>query len=162
MRQALGRFATGITVVTVGGPEPHGMTANAFTSVSLDPPLVLVCVQRTARLHAAIEGSGFFGVSVLGAHQEREARVFANHHRPRAGEFGAVEVETGSYSGAPLLRDALAWLECELEASYEGGDHSIFIGRVHRLGLGPECDVLLYFEGTFRRLTVEAPLPDSA
>lgn len=162
MRRALGRFATGITVVTVGGAEPHGMTANAFTSVSLDPPLVLVCVQRTARLHTAIQESGSFGVSVLGAHQEREARIFANHHRPRVGEFTAVEAETGPYSGAPLFRDALAWLECELVAGYEGGDHSIFIGQVHRIGLGAEHDVLLYFEGGFRRLTAEVPLPDSA
>src|SRR5215469_8195850 len=91
LRRVLGRFATGVTVLTVGGPEPHGMTANAFTSVSLDPPLVLVCVQRTANMHKAIHESSSFAVSVLAAHQEREARIFANHHRPRVGEFTAVD-----------------------------------------------------------------------
>jgi flavin reductase (DIM6/NTAB) family NADH-FMN oxidoreductase RutF len=162
MRRVLGRFATGITVVTVGGAKPHGMTANAFTSVSLDPPLVLVCVQRTALLHKALQESRAFAVSMLAAHQEREARIFANHHRPRIEEFAAVEVAPGPYSGAPLLCDALAWMECELTSIYKGGDHSIFIGQVQTLGQGTAQDALLYFEGCFCRLTAEMTLPDTA
>jgi flavin reductase len=162
LRRVLGRFATGITVVTVGGPEPHGMTANAFTSVSLEPPLVLVCVQRTGSMHKAIYESGSFAVSVLAAHQEREARVFANHHRSRAGEFATVDVALGPYSAAPILCDALAWLECEITAAYDGGDHSIFVGQVQTLGWSKAEDALLYFDGGFRRLVAEVTLPDTA
>lgn len=162
LRRVLGRFATGITVVTVGGPQPHGMTANAFTSVSLDPPLILVCVQRTGNMHKAIHESGSFAVSVLAAHQEREARIFANHHRSRVGEFAAVDVAPGPYSAAPVLCDALAWLECELTAVHDGGDHSIFVGQVQTLGWGIAEDALLYFDGGFRRLVAEVTLPDTA
>jgi flavin reductase (DIM6/NTAB) family NADH-FMN oxidoreductase RutF len=162
LRRVMGRFATGITVVTVGGPEPHYMTANAFTSVSLDPPLVLVCVQRTATLHKVIHESGSFAVSVLAANQEQEARIFAAHHRPRVAEFVAVDVVLGPYSGAPVFCDALAWLECELAAVYDGGDHSIFIGRVQTLGHSAEEDALLFYNGGFRRLAAEATLPDTA
>jgi len=162
LRRVLGRFGTGVTVVTVGGPEPHGMTANAFSSVSLDPPLVLVCVQRTANLHNAIHESGSFAVSVLAAHQEREARMFANHHRPRVGEFAAVDVTIGPYSAAPVFRDALAWLECELATVYDGGDHSIFIGLVQTVGYGTAEEALLFFDGGFRHLAAEVTLPDTA
>lgn len=162
MRRVLGRFATGITVVTVGGAQPHGMTANSFTSVSLDPPLVLVCVHRTGHLHAALQETRSFAVSMLAAHQEREARIFADRHRPRMGEFSAVEVAPGPYSGAPIFADALGWLECELVTIYEGGDHSIFIGQVQTLGRGPGQDALLYFDGCFCRLTAEVTLPDTA
>jgi flavin reductase len=159
LRQVMGQFATGITVVSVGGAEPHGMTANAFTSVSLDPPLVLLCVQRTANLHEAIRQSGSFAVSILAAHQEREARIFATHRRPRTGEFAAVDVACGPYSGAPVFCGALAWLECELTASHDGGDHSIFIGQVRTLGRGPAGNALLHFDGSYRRLAVEATQP---
>lgn len=162
LRRVMGRFATGITVVTVGGPEPHGMTANAFTSVSLEPPLMLVCVQRTASMHQAIQETGSFAVSMLAAHQEREARIFADHHRPRAGEFAAFDVVLGPYSAAPVFRAALGWLECELAAVYDGGDHSIFIGRVQTIGRGREEDALLYYDGGFRRLMAEVTLPDTA
>lgn len=162
LRKVLGRFATGITVLTVGGPEPHGMTANSFTSVSLDPPLVLVCVQRTAHMHKALHRSGSFAVSILAAHQEQEARTFANRHRTRTAEFAGVDVVSGPYSGAPIFCDALAWLECELAAIYDGGDHSVFIGQVHRLGRGTAEEALLYFDGGFRRLAAEATLPDTA
>lgn len=162
MRRVMGRFATGITVVTVGGAKRHGMTANSFTSVSLDPPLVLVCVRRTGHLHAALEETKSFAVSMLAAHQEREARIFADSRRPRLEEFAAVEVAPGPYSGAPLFADALAWLECELVTIYEGGDHSIFIGQVQTLGRGTAQEALLYFDGCFCRLPAEVMLPDTA
>ena len=111
LRATLGRFATGITVLTAAGRQgAHGMTANSFTSVSLDPPLILVCVERTALIHTAILEAGAFAVSVLGACEEQQARYFADRARPRGEhEFDAVHCERGKRCGAPILTGALAW-----------------------------------------------------
>ncbi|HEX6521294.1 MAG TPA: flavin reductase family protein [Streptosporangiaceae bacterium] len=163
MRRIFGRFATGITVVTAGRETPRGMTANAFTSVSLEPPLVLVCVQRNSTIHETISEAGSFAVSVLAAHQEQEARLFADRNRPRGErEFEAVDTVPGPYSGAPILAGALAWLECELASVYDGGDHSIFLGQVQTLGRGKTEDALLFFDGGFHRLEPEVILPNTA
>ena len=108
LRRALGAFASGVTVVTVGGEHPHGMTANSFTSVSLDPPLVLVCVGRSAVMHAKMAGAGTFGVSVLAAHHERVGRHFADRTRPLgAAQFDAVDWLPGRLTGVPLIDGAL-------------------------------------------------------
>ncbi|WP_194892410.1 flavin reductase family protein [Catenulispora pinisilvae] len=156
LRRVFGRFATGITVVTSGGDEPRGMTANSFTSVSLDPPMVLVCVLRDASMHETIRDSGGFAVSVLSNRQERVARHFANRDRPRGrAEFDAVDHIPGPRTGAPVLPDALAWFECSLAAVYDGGDHSIFLGEIVTVGRGPDQDALLFYAGSYRRL--EAP-----
>jgi flavin reductase (DIM6/NTAB) family NADH-FMN oxidoreductase RutF len=153
MRGVLGMFATGITVVTAGRDVPHGMTANAFSSVSLDPPLVLVCVGREAIMHDSITDSGAFAVSVLHGCQEDVARHFANRDRPRgAAQFDAVDWMPGQYTGAPVLPGGLAWLECALETTYDGGDHSIFVGRVLDTGLSDDRDALLFFGGGYHRL----------
>lgn len=152
MRRIFGRFATGITVVTAGQDLPRGMTANAFTSVSLEPPLVLVCVQRSANMHETIQECGSFAISVLAAHQEDVARLFANDNRPRGSEFDAVDAIPGPYTGAPILSGALAWLECALTTTYDGGDHSIFIGEVQSLGRGESDEALLFYDGRFHRL----------
>jgi flavin reductase len=152
LRQVMGRFATGITVVTVGGTEPHGMTANSFTSVSLEPPLVLVCVKRNALMHKTIHDTGSYAVSVLAAHQERVARMFAGRRPHGERQFATVDVMPGPYSGAPVFRGALAWLECELATVYDGGDHSIFIGQVRTLGRSTTEDALLFYDGSFHRL----------
>lgn len=152
MRNVMGRFATGVTVLSVGGEHSHGMTANSITSVSLDPPLVLACVARTAVMHAAILAARSYGVSVLGAHQERLARYFADRRRPSGIEqFDATDWFPGTYTGAPLLVDSLAWLECELVDAYDGGDHSVFLGRVLDMGRNPGGGALLFFEGGFHR-----------
>jgi flavin reductase (DIM6/NTAB) family NADH-FMN oxidoreductase RutF len=130
-RHVVGAFATGVTVATVGGDVPHGMTANSFTSVSLDPPLVLVCVRRDAVMHGSVERFGAFGVSVLAAHQEQVARHFADRRRPLGrAQFEPVDWRPGPRTGAPLITGALAHLECRLWRSYDGGDHSIFVGAV--------------------------------
>jgi len=153
MRGIFGRFATGITVVTAGREIPRGMTANSFTSVSLEPPLVLVCVQRNASMDETIREAGSFAVSVLAAHQERLARLFADRTRPRGKlEFDAVDAIPGPHTGAPVLSGALAWLECKLATTYEGGDHSIFLGEVQTIGRGKTEDALLFYDGEFRRL----------
>ncbi|MEU6405225.1 flavin reductase family protein [Streptomyces sp. NPDC046985] len=154
LRRVLGSFATGVTVLTAGRETPRGMTANSFASVSLDPPLVLVCVLRTAALHHQMLDEKAFAVSVLSADQEPLARRFANRSRPRGPrEFEAVDVEPGRYTGAPIVSGALAWLECGLRAVYDGGDHSIMVGAVLDAGGGPGGDALLFYGGGFHGLT---------
>lgn len=151
LREVMSQFATGITVLTAGGEHSHGMTANAFTSVSLDPPMVLCCVAHTARLHNAVLTTGGFGVSVLGAEQESVARYFASRNRPAGmAQFDQVDWFPGRSTGAPLLAGSLAWLECELSEVYEGGDHSIFLGSVLNAARGAG-QMLLFFGGGFHQ-----------
>ncbi|MEU4805563.1 flavin reductase family protein [Actinosynnema sp. NPDC023587] len=153
LRDAMSRFATGVAVVTVGGEHPHGMTANAFTSVSLDPPMVLCCVAHRATMHAAIGTAGRFAVSVMGGDQERTARYFADKRRPRGrAQFDVVDWQSGPHTGAPLLSGALAWLECELVRRHEGGDHTIFLGRVLGCRRGPDSRALLFYDSGFHRI----------
>lgn len=151
LRTTLGRFASGVVLLTAGREEPSAMTASSFTSVSLEPPLVLVCVTRTAAAHAVILAEGAFAVSILAADQAGLARHFADHTRPRGRhEFDAVEVFPGRHTGAPLLGGALAWLECSLAAAYDGGDHSILLGSVLDLAVGPPNEPLLFLDGALR------------
>ncbi len=153
LRRAFGTFATGVTVVTVGGDTPHGMTANSFTSVSLDPPLLLVCVAQGAVMHQILSDTGSFGVSVLAADQEPVARHFANRWRPLgAAQFDPVDWRPGLHSGAPLIAGALANFECGLWRSYDGGDHTIFLGNLLSLDRSTEQDALLFFEGRYREI----------
>ncbi|MEY9890145.1 flavin reductase (DIM6/NTAB) family NADH-FMN oxidoreductase RutF [Catenulispora sp. MAP5-51] len=153
LRGCFGMFATGITVITAGGANPCGMTANSFTSVSLDPPLVLVCIVHDAAMHKAILSEGTFAISVLAAHQEPVARHFANRGRPRGErEFETVRWRPGAVTGAPVVADTLAWIECGLAAVYDGGDHSIFVGSVLDMGKGGAGDALLFFGGGYHRL----------
>lgn len=159
LRDVMSNFATGITVLTAAGKHCHGMTANAFSSVSLEPPMVLCCIARTAQMHEAILCTRHFGVSVLSADQEHLARYFASRDRPRGiAQFDDVEWFPGRRSGVPLLTGSLAWLECELAEVYHGGDHSIFLGTVldaaRRSG-----EALLFFGGGFHQ---GLPTPRSA
>ena len=129
------------------------MMANSFTSVSLDPPLILVCVNVRAAIHQAVLDGGSFAVSVLSARQEHVARYFANHSRPRGEqEFDLVSWSPAPNTGAPILHGALAWVECTLAGAYYGGDHSIFLGSVLASGQASERDALLCFRGAFHRL----------
>jgi flavin reductase len=150
-RDVMSRFATGVVVITVGGDRIHGMTANAFTSVSLEPPLLLCCIARSAVMHEAIESTGSFAVSIMSAGQQGLARYFADRKRPLgAAQFDTVDWWAGPRTGAPLLRGALGWIECRVSSSHQGGDHSIFIGSVLGLGRGPVQQGLLFFDGGFR------------
>jgi flavin reductase len=152
LREAMSRFATGITVLTAAGERCHGMTANAFSSVSLEPPLVLCCVAHTARMHAAITAARCFAVSVLAADQEELARYFADRRRPDGlAQFDRVDWVPGARTGAPLLSGALAWLECELAESYQGGDHSIFLGRVLSSFRGVGDRALVFYGGAYHQ-----------
>lgn len=155
LREVMAQFATGVTVLTAAGEDGHGMTANSFTSVSLDPPMVLCCVSRAARMHAAITSAQAFAVSVLGADQQDVARYFADWRRPRGmAQFDQVDWTPGPHTGSPLLVGAMAWLECRLATVYEGGDHSIFLGEVLGSNRGANQPALLFFGGAYHDVGV--------
>jgi flavin reductase (DIM6/NTAB) family NADH-FMN oxidoreductase RutF len=156
---ALGRFAAGVTVITVHTEEgDYGMTATAFCSVSLEPPLVLVCVKKGNRTHGLLEQAAGFGVSLLSEDQKGLSNRFAgwgdrpqDHFDDLTGSDG--HVPRGEASGAPLLPGAMAWLDCTRHAAYDGGDHTIFLGEVQGGALHGERDdlrPLLYFAGKYR------------
>lgn len=148
----LGRFATGVTVVTVGGAVPHCMTVNAFTSVSLDPPLVLVCIARDTVMLGRIRNAGRFAVCVLAAGQEDLARHFADRRRPMgAAQLEGVRLRDDGCTGAPLIHGALAWLECRLWRRYDGGDHDIVVGRLLSAWAEGNSDPLTFFGGWYGR-----------
>ncbi len=153
LRRAFGTFATGVTVMTVGGAFPHGMTANSFASVSLDPPLVLVCVARDAVMHARLGASACFGISVLAAHQETVARHFASRRRGTGpAEFDGVPWLAGPLTGVPLIAGALSCYECELWRTFDGGDHTIVTGRLLALSRQDAGDALVFYNGRFHQL----------
>jgi flavin reductase (DIM6/NTAB) family NADH-FMN oxidoreductase RutF len=164
LRSVFGKFATGVTVVAAGRDAPCGMTANSFTSVSIQPPMILVCVNRSAAIHEAVLECGSFAVSILSAHQEDVARYFANKSRPRGlAEFGSVDWTPAPSTGSPVLDGAIAWMDCSLAEAYDGGDHVIFLGSVLDSGWGPEHDALLFFGGGFHRpQLVKPPLRETA
>ncbi|MFI7639285.1 flavin reductase family protein [Nonomuraea sp. NPDC049400] len=153
LRTAFGAFATGVTVVTTGGAVPHAMTANSFTSVSLSPPLLLVCVAKSAMMHRRLAESSFFGVSVLAGHQEAAARHFADRYRALgAAQFAQVDVELGELTRVPLIADAAVSFECDLWRAYDGGDHTIFLGKVLSMRQRPGSDGLLVYRGRFAEI----------
>ena len=152
-RNTLGVFATGVTVVTTRGEEhPYGMTANAFSSVSLDPPLILVCVKSFSEGADFIRENGVFAVNILAAEQEPLSRYFASKDRPRGRDaFGDVAHKTVA-SGSPVLHGAVGYLDCNLNATHEAGDHVIFIGEVLALDFDHETAPLLFHAGGYRFL----------
>ncbi|MGW4079665.1 flavin reductase family protein [Streptomyces asiaticus] len=152
LREVMSRFATGVTVITVGREHLHAMTANAFSSVSLDPPSVLCSVGHGAVMHQALTSAGRFAVNILGAEQEDVARHFADKNRTLgAAQFDGVAWRPGEHTGAPLLAGSLAWMECELTAAHSFGDHTIFIGTVLEAARDVEGHGLLFVNGRFGR-----------
>ena len=150
LRDALGCFGTGVTVVTTldQAGQPVGLTANSFTSVSLDPPLLLVCLARSAGSLPAFQAGENFGVNVLHIGQQLTSARFASKVEDR---FAATPWEAWD-TGVPLVKHSLASFECARHAVYEGGDHLILVGRVIRVRFEPRRDPLLYFRGKYRRL----------
>ena len=148
-RRTLGRFATGVTVITtVSGETVHGMTANAFMSVSLDPPLVAVAVDHRARLHRLLEETGRYGVSILAEDQELLARHFGG--RPQVSVAPRFEWQ----GGLPLIAGAVAHLVCRVVQAVPAGDHTLFIGQVEHLDCR-EGAPLLFYGGNYRCLEVQ-------
>lgn len=153
-RRAVGRFATGICVVTtvVDGVD-HAMTANAFTSVSMTPPMVLVCVEQEARFHDAVLASGRWGVSVLDATAQGASTWLATRGRPLPGQLDRVAHVRGEHTGVALLQQALSWLECRTVQVVAAGDHSIVVGEVLACVLADsDAGALLYYRSSYRDL----------
>src|SRR5512141_3498878 len=142
-RRILGHWGTGVAVVATRRPDgrPWGLTANAFASVSLVPPLVLVCVDLTSDTHAGLRAAGFFAVSVLAAGQERLARRFADGLIVDKFEGVAWRPDT---TGAPILEEVTAWVDCRVQAEHPAGDHSIFVGEVVAGGADGSAPLLYY------------------
>lgn len=151
-RAALGRFASGVTVITVETAEGgvHGMTANAFCSVSLRPPLVLVCIDHLAETYLHLRERGLFGVSVLKEEQEALSEFFADPERNPDAAYRLGIRYRKMRSGIPVLEDALANLDCRVVDAHSAGDHSIFVGEVREV-LVAEGTPLLYFRGRYGR-----------
>jgi flavin reductase (DIM6/NTAB) family NADH-FMN oxidoreductase RutF len=150
LRDALGCFATGVTVVTCidPGAKPVGLTVNSFTSVSLDPPLLLVCLATDAASAPAFLAAKHFAVNVLQTGQQPASIRFSTRHEDR---FGPNDWSAGEL-GAPVLKQSLGVFECEAHAVHEGGDHHILLGRVIKATFDAGLDPLLYFRGRYRRL----------
>lgn len=153
-RRVLGHFATGVTILTTsdGDDRPTGLTASAFSSVSLDPPLVLVCVDHKSQSYPALRDRGRFAVNILRSDQEAVSRRFAS---TRLDKFDGVP-HTMSDLGLPLIGGALAALECITVSAHAEGDHTIFVGRVERITV-ESGEPLLYFRGRYERLAGPSP-----
>ena len=145
-KDALARFASGVTVVTCeNGGEVHGITVSAFLSVSLDPMLVLVSIDKRAKAHDLLAQAERFTVNVLAAGQDAISNYYAGWRQP-----GQVVELTTTDTGAHVVPGALAWIECERHAGLEGGDHTLYLGRVVGLTVH-DGDPLLYFRGKYRQ-----------
>ena len=159
-RTAMGSFPTGVTVVTVACEDGsvHGMTVNSFSSVSLDPMLILVCLNETSRGVSLIERAGAFAVNVLSAGQQDISRWFANRDRPADSTmFDGVPFEPG-LTGCPVLVDAAASFDCRLRQSHRAGDHLIVLGEVVALVHRPQVQPLIFHAGKYKTLQHE-PTP---
>jgi flavin reductase (DIM6/NTAB) family NADH-FMN oxidoreductase RutF len=150
-RSALGRFASGVTVVTARDARgnPKGITVSSFASLSLAPPLVLIAIGKEAFAHEALSGTDRFAVNVLSEAQEAISRKFAMS-AGTVDQFAGVPTRRGA-GDVPLLDDALATIECRIVERYPGGDHTIFVGEVDAVATGDGLP-LLYFTGQYRRL----------
>jgi flavin reductase len=153
-RQAMGLFPTGVTVVTVAceDGDMHGVTVNSFSSVSLDPALVMVCLAAASPTVCRIERAGVFGISVLSTGQQDVARWFANRERPAGpAMFDGVPLESG-VTGCPVLGGAAASFECWQRHTYQAGDHLIVLGEVVALAHRPDLEPLVFHGGTYKAL----------
>lgn len=151
-RATIGLFATGVTVITADdGKQVRGMTANSLTSVSLDPLLLLVCVDRKARMAPVISAATHFAVNILRTDQEAIARHFAGRLQPD------LEILFTELAGTPVLHDSLAALVCRRDRILDGGDHVIVLGQVVALRRASEGEPLLYFAGSYRQLAEPSP-----
>ena len=154
-RDAMGLFPTGVTLLTTRAPDglDHGMTANSVTSVSLDPLLLLVCVEHASRLHTALLASGLWAISVLPAHAEPLSRRLARRGHSTSEALAAVPHHRGPRTGALLLDDALSTVECRTWATHPGGDHTVVIGEVIALATPrPDLSPLAWHRGRYTGL----------
>lgn len=150
LRRVMGHFATGVTIITTISKtgQRHGLTANSFTSVSLDPPLVLICVDKKAESYACFEDSKVFTINILTDAQETLSRKFAVSGTDK---FEGVAFHTGA-NGVPILDGTLAYIECTLYATYDGGDHTLHLGEVQQVET-VEHKPLLFYRGGYRGIS---------
>ncbi|GIX49309.1 MAG: hypothetical protein KatS3mg131_3520 [Candidatus Tectimicrobiota bacterium] len=156
-RQVLGRFATGVTVVTVCKDGiKHGMTANAFTSVSLNPPLVLVSVDKRAEMHRFLMEADAFCVNILPEHRREWSEWWAGKAPKGADQFANIPHRTAT-TGSPVLADCLGYIDCTVWARYDGGDHTLFVGEVQEAAISddPKLKPLLFYGSQYRKLADE-------
>ncbi len=155
-KNALAHWATGVTIVTtIVDGKPVGITANSLTSVSLNPPQILICVARKLFTHSAILNSGMFAVNILERHQLAWGMRFAGMIPEAEDRFAGIAWRAVA-TGSPILPDVLGWLDCRLSHSYDGDDHSIFVGEVLAAGNREDAAPLLYFNRHWRQLDGEA------
>ncbi|HEX7169058.1 MAG TPA: flavin reductase family protein [Acidimicrobiales bacterium] len=149
LKQVMGHFCTGVTIVTaIDGDDPVGFTAQTFQSLSLDPPLVLFCPQKTSSTWPRIQGAGSFCVNILADDQEALCRAFA---ASGSDKYRGVGWKPGPATGAPVLDGVLAWVEASIESEHDGGDHVIVIGRIVDLRVEHEGHPLVFYRGGFGR-----------
>jgi flavin reductase (DIM6/NTAB) family NADH-FMN oxidoreductase RutF len=155
LRRVLGRYPTGVTVVATRHVPSGvcGLTVNAFTSVSLEPPMVLVCLDRSSNTHACVEACGELSVNVLASDQAAIAVRFA---QKRDDKFDGVPYRTGE-GGLPLIEGASAWVEARVEAAFDGGDHTIFLAHVLHAE-SAEAEPLVFHDGSFAEVGGEVPV----
>lgn len=148
-RSALSLFASGVTVVTTKDNDGklHGITVSAFCSVSLTPPLVLICIEKDTGSHHAFEQSRVFVINILRENQQHISNHFAS---PLENKFNGISYRTG-IEDLPVLENALANLECRLRHAYDGGDHTIFVGEIEKATVS-DGNPLLYFHGNYREI----------
>jgi 3-hydroxy-9,10-secoandrosta-1,3,5(10)-triene-9,17-dione monooxygenase reductase component len=159
-RHVLGRFCTGVTVVTaVDGGRPVGFSCQSFAALSLDPPMVLFCPARTSATWRAIERAGRFCVNVLGEHQQDLSQRFGGRRGGHGRDKFAGVLWSPSPAGAPVLDGALAWIDATIEAAHDGGDHVVVHGRVTDLGSADGGRPLLFYRGGYTVAEVAAPPP---
>ncbi len=152
LREWMRFWATGVTLVTVRDDHgPHGMTVSSFTSLSLDPPLILISLERTARTHTMVEAVGRFAVVILGLDQQRLAERFSGGVDDSGPRFDGIAYDH-TPGGAPVPHGSLAYLDCRVHAIHPAGTHSIFVGEVTGGGTGDGESPLLYFNRGYRRL----------
>jgi flavin reductase (DIM6/NTAB) family NADH-FMN oxidoreductase RutF len=153
LRKLRGLFASGVTVVTTAHEDQlRGVSVSAFTSVSLNPPLVLICIANESESKEWIVESGVFAVNILSDEQEFLSERFAARAPLVNAHFDGVMYHT-AITGSPILIDSLAWYDCRVEAIHDGGDHTIFVGRIEAIGVGAEGkQPLAYFANRYQRL----------
>ncbi len=149
LKSVMGHFATGVTIVAgIESGEPLGFTAQSFHSLSMDPPLILVCPSKTVTSWPGIRASGKFCVNILNRDQEAVCMTFASK---TPNKFDGVSWQAAPGTGSPMLDGAVAWIDCELEAEHDGGDHVMVVGRVREMGVDHEGRPLVFYRGGYGR-----------
>ena len=151
------QWSTGVTIVSaLYDGHQHGMTVSAFTSVSLDPPLVLVSLEQVTKTHKLVQEAGYFGVTILDQNQQEISDRFAGRLTELTDRFEGLETFT-LVSGAPLLRRGLAWMDCRVVVTYQAGDHTVFIGEVLAVKSGEAGRPLIYYNRDYHHLNSDHP-----